>query len=205
MTAEASICIGFSLPKAGYVSLQAPDQKLFELARASKLKSNFRKEVSRWLDKHRKTFIADFTTQWLDTDVLKTLMPDRKIIKGFRPHYTEGMVNEVRKSFDEILMENRPVHDFIDPDFIYTSGDIGKNIYKLPKPPKAKGAAVQKVAIERGTRQGGLLSMPAVMMATANGVDTQPVLRGVWMLENILGMPTGSKFSSTKPMGSMSS
>src|SRR5690606_14358472 len=40
-----------------------------------------------------------------------------------------------------------------------------------------------------GQRRGGLLGMTATMMATANGVDTQPVLRGVWVLENILGTP----------------
>ena len=49
---------------------------------------------------------------------------------------------------------------------------------------------MQQVSIARDAKRGGLLSMPAVLMATANGVDTQPILRGVWVLENILGTPT---------------
>ena len=46
-----------------------------------------------------------------------------------------------------------------------------------------------RVQIERGGRHGGILGQASMMMATANGVDTQPVLRGVWLLENILGDP----------------
>ena len=48
---------------------------------------------------------------------------------------------------------------------------------------------IQKLPLDRGSRFGGLLAQSAIMTATANGVDTQPGLRGVWMLENILGMP----------------
>ena len=50
-------------------------------------------------------------------------------------------------------------------------------------------SGLEKLPIQRGGRFGGLLAQSAVMTATANGVDTQPVLRGVWVLENILGMP----------------
>ena len=48
---------------------------------------------------------------------------------------------------------------------------------------------MERVALERGGRYGGILGQASVMMATANGVDTQPVLRGVWLLENVLGDP----------------
>jgi hypothetical protein len=46
---------------------------------------------------------------------------------------------------------------------------------------------IERLPIERGGHYGGLLGQAAIMMATANGVDTQPVLRGVWVLDNILG------------------
>ena len=48
---------------------------------------------------------------------------------------------------------------------------------------------MQRIPLKRGQIKGGLLSQSAVMLTTANGVDTQPVLRGVWVLENILGSP----------------
>ena len=136
-----------------------------------------------------KKFIHDFTSQWLDTEKLDTIMPDNKVFKRFNGTHSKAMKVEVETHFREILLKNLSVLDFIDPDFIYTDSTIGKEIYKLKKPPKASKGKVGKVSIPRGTRQGGILSMPAVMMATANGVDTEPVLRGVWILENVLGTP----------------
>jgi hypothetical protein len=59
---------------------------------------------------------------------------------------------------------------------------------KLTKDSKAN-RKLRRIKLERGQRAGGLLGQSAIMMATANGVDTQPVLRGVWVLENILGTP----------------
>ncbi len=52
---------------------------------------------------------------------------------------------------------------------------------------KSKGLV--RVSLEEGSPYGGILGQASVMMATANGVDTQPVLRGVWVLENVLGDP----------------
>jgi hypothetical protein len=80
--------------------------------------------------------------------------------------------------------------DFIDPDFTWTTGRMAKNVYGLKSGyNKKKDKAIHRVTLPRGGRIGGLLGQSAVMMATANGVDTQPVLRGVWVLENIMGMP----------------
>ena len=116
-------------------------------------------------------------------------MPDNKLIKKFTFAMREGMKEEVVTTFREILVNNMSCREFIDPDFIYTNSAVGKDIYNLKKVPKTGKGKLGKVSIPRGTTQGGILSMPAVMMATANGVDTQPVLRGVWILENVLGTP----------------
>jgi hypothetical protein len=94
--------------------------------------------------------------------------------------------------FREILDNNRPLEDFIDPDFTYTTGAVGRYIYGLPefnKSKKSDNKQMVRVALEPGGYFGGLLGMAGIMTATANGVDTQPVLRGVWVLENILGDP----------------
>jgi len=49
---------------------------------------------------------------------------------------------------------------------------------------------MQRITFSKGGKQGGLLGMASIMMATANGVDTNPVHRGVWLLDNVLGQPT---------------
>lgn len=139
---------------------------------------------------------ADFTTQWLGLDTLKHLMPDQRLIRGFKPVHKASMKREVEHTFRYVLDNNLPVHDLITPDFLFTDEHLGWQFYGLQQyKPAKKGDSkkipkgIQRVAIERDARRGGLLTMPAVLMATANGVDTQPVLRGVWVLENILGSP----------------
>ena len=142
-------------------------------------------------------FAADFTSQWLGLSALNHLMPDRRLMENFKPVYKASMRQEVQRTFQHVLDNNLPVHDLVTPDFLFTDEHLGRQFYDLPQyKPVKKGDSrkipqgMQKVSIARDAKRGGLLSMPAVLMATANGVDTQPILRGVWVLENILGTPT---------------
>ena len=133
-------------------------------------------------------FVRRFTGQWLDTRALADIMPDA----GFRYSSTDqkNARLEVEYFFAEMLRENRPMTDFIDPDFTWTSGRLAKNIYGLKTGFDAKKSnSIHRVQLQKGGRYGGVLGQSAVLMATANGVDTQPVIRGVWVLENILGNP----------------
>ena len=115
-------------------------------------------------------------------------MPDPKF--KFSADDEKNARLEVEHFFFEMLKDNRPMTDFIDPDFTWTSGSIAKNVYSLTSGyDKKKANGLHRVELKRGGRYGGLLGQSAVMMATANGVDTQPVVRGVWVLENIMGMP----------------
>lgn len=175
-----------------FLTSAPPDFKLREQADKGNLSEsgNLRKHAARLLDSSEsQKFIQDFTAQWLDTEALDSIMPDPKLFKKFNGTHVKAMKDEVESTFREILSRNLSCRDFIDPDFIFTNESIGAEIYQLKKLPKTGKKKVARVAIPRGTHQGGILSMPAVMMATANGVDTQPVLRGVWILENVLGTP----------------
>ena len=188
-----------------FLTGRQPDDKLLAMAESGKLKKSeaLRQSVQSMLKRKHLTlaFIRDFTGQWLDTNELDTLMPDPKLFPNFTNSHRKIMKQEVEMTFDEILMKNRPVIDFINPDFIFTDASLGMHLYELakfrPRRPTAKGrkqrlpspGKIQRVSIEPGQRRGGLLTMPAVMTATANGVDTQAVVRGVWVLENLLGMP----------------
>lgn len=133
-------------------------------------------------------FVRNFTGQWLDTRLLPEIMPDPKF--KFKTKDADSAREEVEHLFFEILKENRPMTDFIDPDFAFTSSRLAQHVYGLKEGyRKGGGYIIQRIPLPRGGRYGGVLGNSAVMMATANGVDTQPVLRGVWVLENILGTP----------------
>lgn len=188
-----------------------PDATLVDLAQRNRLSITqpsesdktrkeywvIRRETERLLPKkHTDPMIQSFVGQWLDTKTLSGIMPDPKF--NFGEESTRIAKYETEQSFVEILTENKPMTDFIDPDFTFSSVDFVQRNYgftppfalkkgvKLSKDEKRK---LRRIDIERGGRHGGLLGQSAIFMATANGVDTQAVIRGVWVLENILGMP----------------
>ena len=174
-----------------------PDSALVRLANEGRLSSLdiLRKQAMRLLPSKiggtTHSFVKDFTGQWLGTNQLPEIMPDPKF--KFSEEDIKIATQEVEMFFTEMLVKNRPMRDFIDPGFTYTAPYFASRIYRMPQlqswnAQKKKSDRIQRFEFSRGTRQGGLLGMSAIMMTTANGVDTQPVLRGVWMMENILGI-----------------
>jgi hypothetical protein len=183
--------------RLSYFLTQAPpDPSLLASAQRGELSDpiNLRAQANRLLP-HQPTnpMVRSFTSQWLDTQLLPEIMPDPKF--QFSEDEIRLAAKEVEYFFTEMLTQNRPMSDFIDPDFHYTTPEFARDNYQYSIDLSARGvyaeskSKIQKLPIERGGRFGGLLSQSAVMMATANGVDTQPVLRGVWILKNILGLP----------------
>ena len=141
-------------------------------------------------DGANQNFVRSFTQQWLGLHALTSIMPDPKLGR-FRDSDRKALEQEAEMFLAEMIRENRPLTDFIAPDFTYTSPDVGSAIYglKFDKAQKKKGTQMLRVSLNPNSPHGGILGQAGVMMATANGVDTQPVLRGVWVLENVLGDP----------------
>ena len=183
-----------------------PDETLIDLARRGRLSAVhpskadpskmeywvLRREAKRLMPtSHSAPMVQSFTSQWLDTNLLAGIMPSAEF--NFTPEEISLAKSEVERFFTEILNKNLPMTDFIDPDFMFTSKAFANKNYnrggKLPTRFWREALKVERLSIERGSRYGGLLGQSAIMMATANGVDTQPVIRGVWVLENILGTP----------------
>jgi mono/diheme cytochrome c family protein len=183
---------------AYFLTQGPPDEKLLDLACRGRLSAQgvLGREARRLLPHSpRNPFVQDFTRQWLDTGLLPEIMPDPKF--NFTPYYIDIARDEVEYFFAEMIRENRPLTDFIDPDFTYTSPLFARHVYQLridvrdeqSQRDQRNQRELQRIDLPRGGRVGGLLGQSAIMMATANGVDTQPVLRGVWVLENLLGAP----------------
>ena len=164
-----------------------PDDRLRALAERGELsdESVLESEVQRLLAKpERNEFVRHFTGQWLSTRKLKDVMPDPRLLR-FLPRDRETMIEESERFFDEILIENHPLDTFIDPGFSHRNQFLNI-IYET----EVSGREMRRIALPKGGKEGGLLGLASIMMATANGVDTHPVHRGVWLLENVLGLPT---------------
>ncbi len=176
-----------------------PDATLIDLAQRKRLNPDWvlRREAERLLpSKETAPFIQRFVGQWLDTATLHGIMPDPKF--NFSETSVELAKRETERFFLEMLLQDLPMTDFIDPDFTFSTISFLQSNYGFtPQIAKQLGAKLDaterqrfmKIKLDRGGRHGGLLGQAAIMMATANGVDTQPVIRGVWVLENLLGMP----------------
>jgi hypothetical protein len=182
-----------------FLTQRPPDATLVDLATRGRLAESWvlRREAQRLLPKqYTDPLIRGFVAQWLDTRSLPGIMPDPKF------KFDEADValarRETERFVTEILVQNLPLETFIDPDFTFSSVDFMQRNYRsTPSLPRLDVASLdeagrkqfRKLPLPRGSRHGGLVGQAAIMMATANGVDTQPVIRGAWMLENILGMP----------------
>jgi hypothetical protein len=170
-----------------------PDGRLLMAANDGSLSKPevLREHAARLLDaKQASDFIASFVPQWLDTRGIFAISPDPRL-GPYEAGYAFLLDKEITQFVETLLRENRPLTDFIDPDFMITNHRVANRFYDLglAELPREKQWEMQRISIPRGGRVGGLLGLAGVMMATANGVDTHPVVRGKWVLENIVGEP----------------
>lgn len=171
-----------------FLTSSPPDARLSKLADASELSNpEVLEEETRRLLKHRKVkhLLSSFTGQWLDLRKLPDIMPDARLLKWIDKDL-RAVTAETELFVAEILKKNHPLETFIDSDFTY----LNRRNAKLYGIKFSNSDTMKRVTLHPGSLRGGILTQASVMMATANGVDTQPVLRGAWMLENIFGMPT---------------
>lgn len=171
-----------------FLTSSPPDARLAKLADDGELSKPKVLEEETWrLLKHHKVkhFLSSFTGQWLDLRKLPDIMPDARLLKWIDKDL-QSVTKETELFVAEILRKNHPLETFIDSDFTYLNRRNAK-LYGIKFP---NSDTMKRVILEPGSRRGGIITQASVMMATANGVDTQPVLRGAWMLENVFGMPT---------------
>lgn len=187
-----------------------PDAELFELAARGLLSQSevLHAQVDRMLaDPKAERLIADFTGQWLGNRRMQALM-----VCNVRYPWSEllrdGYIRSTESFFREILQRNLSVRTMIDSDFTYGNlytqevwgipGDYPNLAYMEAHQIQAQvWPDVQRIdltSLPPGTppavqERGGLLGLPGVLAATGDGVESSPILRGVWILDNLLGDP----------------
>ena len=170
-----------------YLWNSMPDKTLFKLAAADKLTDEdaLAGQVERMLkDKKADLFINNFLRQWLHLENITLLPPDEKKFKTFYDDALEdAFTTESFMVFKYMIDENRPVSEFLSADYTFINNDLAEH-YGLDKVDKYD---FKKVTL-KDPRRGGLLTQGAVLTSTSNGVETSPVLRGIWVLQNILGL-----------------
>lgn len=169
-----------------------PDQELLAVAASGKLTApkELRNQSMRLIADDRVAgFVNGFLDSWLNLRDLGGMPPPRE---STRVYYAENlpvaMKTEVRLFFRHLLRENGSAQRFLDADYTFVDKRLAK-LYNLPEQKTLRIAdGFQRVGIDGNRQRGGLLGMAGVLTVSANGVETSPVTRGVWVLENILGM-----------------
>ncbi|WP_160164531.1 DUF1592 domain-containing protein [Pedosphaera parvula] len=165
-----------------------PDDELFALASKNKLHEPavLEQQVQRMLrDRKSKVFSDSFAGQWLRVRELKTsAQPDTNKFPEYTPALRDAMYAEVIEFFNSVVQEDRSVMDILDANYTYLNEDLAQ-LYGIDG---VHGRELQKVELKDANR-GGVLGMSAVLTMTSYPLRTSPVLRGKWVLEQILGTP----------------
>ena len=169
-----------------------PDDELLAAAKSGKLTQDaeLKKQIARMLaDERSNGFTNGFLDSWLNLRDLGGMPPPRETNRSY---YAEdlpaSMKQEVRLYFRDLLANNGSVAQFLDGDHTFVDKKLAK-LYELPEQKTLRLAdGFTKVSMKGNNHRGGLMGMAAVLTVSANGVETSPVTRGVWVSENILGI-----------------
>ncbi len=164
-----------------------PDEELLSLAEARKLsdKTTLRAQVKRMIDDPRSVaFADDFAGQWLELRNLDLIKPDPDRYLYWGPELRTAMKTETRMFFDYILRNNRSLSDFLDAKYTFLNERLA-GFYGIEG---VKGAEFRKVDLTSGER-GGLFGQASILAITSYPSRTSVVIRGKYILQNILGTP----------------
>ena len=169
-----------------------PDKELLAVAASGKLTApqELRKQSGRLLaDDRVGGFVNAYLDSWLNLRDLGGMPPPRETMRVYyAENLPEAMKTEVRLFFRHLLRENGSVQQFLDADYTFADKRLAR-LYNLPEQKTLRLAdGFQRVGIVGNRQRGGLLGMAGVLTVSANGVETSPVTRGVWVSENILGI-----------------
>lgn len=161
-----------------------PDDELLAAA-AGRLRQSaeVRNQVRRMLaDPKSAALVENFGGQWLQLRNLAQAQPDAARFPEFNEALRSAMLSETQLFFQEILQSDRSVLEFLDSDFTFLNARLAQH-YGVAG---VQGAGFRLVELS-DDRRGGLLGQASMLTVSSYPTRTSPVLRGLWVLENILG------------------
>jgi mono/diheme cytochrome c family protein len=185
-----------------------------------------RRQVERMLtDPKSSALTENFTGQWLGLRKLGEMPPDpEKNQAYYEDNLEDAMREETRLFFAYVLSENRSILEFVDSDYTFLNVALARHYgipaERLSRKALAAGASgvdrahdepaasalpltendFRRVPLLPEDHRGGLLGHGSVLTATSNGVETQPVVRGIWVLTNLLGTPPSPPPPDVEPI-----
>jgi len=165
-----------------------PDPILLDLAKAGRLSdaNTVSAQARRMLlDPKAAAFADSFAGQWLRArEVVNTAQPDPNRFPQFSPSLRRAMLDETTAFFLHMVRKNEPVRRLVDADYTFLNEELARH-YGIDG---VAGSEMRKVAVDPA-RRGGVLTQGAILTLTSYPQRTSPVLRGKWVLAELLGAP----------------
>jgi Protein of unknown function (DUF1592)/Protein of unknown function (DUF1588)/Protein of unknown function (DUF1587)/Protein of unknown function (DUF1585)/Protein of unknown function (DUF1595)/Planctomycete cytochrome C len=162
-----------------------PDDELLQLASQGKLHNPavFDHQVRRMLaDPKAHSLVSNFAGQWLQLRNLRNVQPNTDIFPDFDDNLRQSFRRETELLFESVVQEDRSVLDLLTADYTFVNERLARH-YGIPE---IYGSRFRRVNITDDARRG-LLGQGSILALTSHAERTSPVVRGKWILENILG------------------
>jgi hypothetical protein len=162
-----------------------PDDVLLQLANDGKLKDPavLDVQVRRMLkDPKSDALVKNYAGQWLYLRDLAGLQPDTK---EFDANLRQAMIKETEMLFDSVVREDRSLLTLLDADYTFVNERLARH-YGIPN---IRGDYFRRISLDANSPRRGLLGQGSILTVTSIANRTSPVLRGKWVLQNILGTP----------------
>jgi mono/diheme cytochrome c family protein len=165
-----------------------PDDELLDLAMKSRLNDRavLVQQVKRMLaDPRSESLTKNFAGQWLQLRNMSVVRPGDPYSLTFDESLRLGLTRETELFFDSILRENRSVIEMLTADYTFLNERVALH-YGIPN---VQGSHFRRITLPADSPRRGILGHGSILTMTSHAIRTSPVIRGKWVLNNILGTP----------------
>lgn len=176
-----------------------PDDELLRVAEQGRLSDPevLEQQTRRLLaDGRSRSLVENFANQWLYLRNLSSIIPNHRLFPDFDDNLRQAFRRETELFFESILREDRSVTELLQADYTFLNERLAKH-YQIPN---VYGSRFRKVTLRPDDHRGGLLRHGSILTVTSYATRTSPVIRGNWVLENILGTPAPPPPANVPPL-----
>ncbi len=176
-----------------------PDDSLLDIAASGKLGDPdvLEAQVRRMLADRRSSALRDnFASQWLGLPALAKAAPDKDLFPEFNSALAAAFQTETRLFVNSLLRENRSALDLLRANYTYLDERLAGH-YGIAG---VSGPGFRRVSLAGNSERGGILSQGSILLLTSHSTRTSPVLRGKWVLDNLLNSPPAAPPANVPPL-----
>jgi Protein of unknown function (DUF1592)/Protein of unknown function (DUF1588)/Protein of unknown function (DUF1595)/Protein of unknown function (DUF1585)/Protein of unknown function (DUF1587) len=176
-----------------------PDDELLDAAVKGDLDKPavLERQVMRMLaDPRSENLVTNFASQWLHLRNLDAITPDMRLFPDFDDNLRQAFRQETEMLVESVIRENRSVLDLLRANYTFVNERLAKH-YGIPN---VYGSRFRRIEFGEDAQRGGLLRQGSILLVTSYPTRTSPVIRGKWILDNVLGVPPPPPPANVPPL-----